>query len=306
MMDFEHFLSNTPFHETSFLTCSIDWSYSLDGSDHKATHVTETTWTNESRNSVDSAMETLPIDSIDSLFEETYVTTATRTKESWNSVDSAMGAVPIDLFEGLFEDQEVNSSTQSHILTDNSGNISYGIEDSFPFTYDFFVDDCLFGDGRVDTTYVPGNNRNSSILGNFKTSYLSDEKEKAASSGNSVASGKIRKSSKFRRNRTSTNIIKWLYDLLCKGDPCIRWLDQEELKLLIVDQHRLATLWGIHKGNTKMNYNKFARTLRYHYERSKYKELVDISKKCKHKKKLVYQISPNAPFLRKDKTKHHN
>jgi len=77
----------------------------------------------------------------------------------------------------------------------------------------------------------------------------------AATSGYLSNNGSIRRNS---RMRSSTNIIKWIYELLCNQSPCIEWIDQRSLRFRIVDQHKLAQLWGQHKKNASMDFNKFA------------------------------------------------
>ena len=64
--------------------------------------------------------------------------------------------------------------------------------------------------------------------------------------------------SKSRRKRTSTNIIKWIYERLCNEDPCVEWIERSSLTFRIVQQHKLAELWGEYKNNSSMNFNKFA------------------------------------------------
>ena len=66
------------------------------------------------------------------------------------------------------------------------------------------------------------------------------------------------KHSRTRRGKKSINIIKWIYEMLRKGDPCVQWINQGRLIFRITQQHRLAELWGEHKSNPKMNFNKFA------------------------------------------------
>ena len=65
-----------------------------------------------------------------------------------------------------------------------------------------------------------------------------------------------------RRKKTSTNIIKWIYDLLCKEGQCysdvVKWINRSKLEFRIEKQHKLAELWGQLKCNPKMNFNKFA------------------------------------------------
>ena len=316
-MDLDPFFSNIPFPDSSFTAYSIELDNGLDRAKYTATYVAETTWNGrELSNDLESAQSLFGDQGGVDLFgieldnrldgtsyTATYVTeTRWNNKELSNDLQSAQNLLDnqggVNLFSVVDNRYNRNNDENHGTMKDFSDVIN----ESDDLLFDLFETDQY--EHRV---VCPENEENTSSveLGNFKTSDLPG-KEKTASNSKSDVSGKIRKSSKSRRNRTSTNIIKWVYDLLCKGDPCIRWVNRHELKLLIVDQHRLARLWGIHKGNTKMNYNKFARTMRYHYERSKHKELVDISKKCKHKKKLVYHISPNAPFLQDDEPKHYN
>ena len=65
-----------------------------------------------------------------------------------------------------------------------------------------------------------------------------------------------------RGKKASTNIIKWIYDLLCQEDQMyndvVKWTNRSKLEFCIRNQHKLAGLWGQHKCNPKMNFNKFA------------------------------------------------
>ena len=317
MMDFEPFSFNIPFQDTSFSAYSIELDNRLDGANYTATYVAEKTWNStELSNDLESAQSLFGDQGgvnlfgveLDNRLGGTSCTATYVTETRWNNAELCND---LEYTQSLFDDQGgVNLFGVVDNTYDRNNDENHGTMRDFSDVIDESEDwwRGLFGTDQDEHRVVcpeKEEDTSSEEFGNFKTRDL-PEKEKAASNSSSDVSGKIRKSSKSRRNRTSTNIIKWVYDLLCKGDPCIRWVNRHELKLLIVDQHRLARLWGIHKGNTKMNYNKFARTMRYHYERSKHKELVDISKKCKHKKKLVYQISPNAPFLQENTPKHYN
>ena len=69
---------------------------------------------------------------------------------------------------------------------------------------------------------------------------------------------KTSRQSRRRQGKKSINIINWIYEMLCKKDPCIKWINQDSLTFRITQQHRLAGLWGIYKNNPKMNFNKFA------------------------------------------------
>lgn len=62
--------------------------------------------------------------------------------------------------------------------------------------------------------------------------------------------------------KDATNIIKWIYDLLCREDrrydDIVKWINRSKLEFRIEKQHKLANLWGQLKSNPKMNFNKFA------------------------------------------------
>ena len=61
-----------------------------------------------------------------------------------------------------------------------------------------------------------------------------------------------------RPRKTARNIINWIYEQLCNGNPCVAWVNREKLRFRIIDQHKLAQLWGQHKKNNAMDFNKFA------------------------------------------------
>ena len=69
---------------------------------------------------------------------------------------------------------------------------------------------------------------------------------------------KSNKQSTRPRGKKSINIIQWIYEMLCKEDQCVKWVNKDSLTFRITQQHRLAGLWGIYKNNPKMNFNKFA------------------------------------------------
>merc|ERR1712126_340276 len=96
-----------------------------------------------------------------------------------------------------------------------------------------------------------------------------------------------------RRSKKSENIVSWIYNQLCEENPCVEWVDRLKLRFQINDPNKLASLWGKRKKNDAMDFDKFSRTLRYHYAKSKNRELVP------NRKKLIYELSPDAPFLRK-------
>jgi len=86
------------------------------------------------------------------------------------------------------------------------------------------------------------------------------------------------------QNRKSPNISHWLLSLLDENSSAIGWTNNSgEFKIL--DQKKLAKMWGERKGNKRMTYNNVARTMRYHYKKSKGQELEVVNKK------LVYKFS---------------
>ena len=86
------------------------------------------------------------------------------------------------------------------------------------------------------------------------------------------------------QNRKADNIAHWLFKLLEKKSSAIGWTGKDR-EFKILDQKKLAKMWGDRKGNTNMTYNNVARTMRYHYKNSKGKELEIVNRK------LVYRFS---------------
>ena len=78
---------------------------------------------------------------------------------------------------------------------------------------------------------------------NPKMGFLDDE-----------TSPKMRK----QRRKGSRNIIAWIYNQLCEGNPCVEWVDRLKLRFRINDQNKLASLWGKLKKNNAMDFNKFS------------------------------------------------
>jgi len=67
----------------------------------------------------------------------------------------------------------------------------------------------------------------------------------------------------------------------------IAFTDEKIGEFRIMDQKAIAYLWGCRNGkrNLKMNYKDLARTMRYHYKKSKGKELQAVNRH------LVYRFS---------------
>merc|ERR1711953_345485 len=73
--------------------------------------------------------------------------------------------------------------------------------------------------------------------------------------------------------RKAPNIAHWLLTLLDENSSAIGWTHNSHGEFKILDQKKLAKMWGERKGNKRMTYNNVARTMRYHYKKSRGQEL---------------------------------
>merc|ERR1712241_377904 len=85
--------------------------------------------------------------------------------------------------------------------------------------------------------------------------------------------------------RKAPNIAHWLLTLLDENSSAIGWTHKSHGEFKILDQKKLAKMWGERKGNKRMTYNNVARTMRYHYKKSRGQELEVVNRK------LVYKFS---------------
>merc|ERR1712214_46222 len=85
--------------------------------------------------------------------------------------------------------------------------------------------------------------------------------------------------------RKAPNIAHWLLTLLDENSSAIGWTHKSHGEFKILYQKKLAKMWGERKGNKRMTYNNVARTMRYHYKKSRGQELEVVSRK------LVYKFS---------------
>merc|ERR1711983_11895 len=85
--------------------------------------------------------------------------------------------------------------------------------------------------------------------------------------------------------RKAPNIAHWLLTLLDENSSAIGWTHNSYGEFKIWDQKKLAKMWGERKGNKRMTYNNVARTMRYHYKKSRGQELEVVNRK------LVYKFS---------------
>merc|ERR1712024_262023 len=66
--------------------------------------------------------------------------------------------------------------------------------------------------------------------------------------------------------RKAPNIAYWLLTLLDENSSAIGWTHKSHGEFKILDQKKLAKMWGERKGNKRMTYNNVARTMGYHYK----------------------------------------
>merc|ERR1712062_808096 len=85
--------------------------------------------------------------------------------------------------------------------------------------------------------------------------------------------------------RKAPNIAHWLLTLLDENSSVIGWTHNSHGEFKILDQKKLAKMWGERKGNKRITYNNVARTMRYHYKKSRGQELEVANRK------LVYKFS---------------
>jgi len=85
------------------------------------------------------------------------------------------------------------------------------------------------------------------------------------------------------------NVSHWLWELLQnpKNHKIIDFTDEKLGEFRILDQKAIANLWGSRNGkkNLNMSYKDLARTMRYHYKKSKGQELQAVNRH------LVYRFS---------------
>merc|ERR1719461_1726862 len=66
-----------------------------------------------------------------------------------------------------------------------------------------------------------------------------------------------------QQKRKAPNIAHWLMSLVQSNDSAIGWTHNHPREFKILDQKRLAQMWGKRKNNPNMTYNNVARTMRF-------------------------------------------
>jgi len=101
-----------------------------------------------------------------------------------------------------------------------------------------------------------------------------------------------------QQRRKAPNIAHWLMSLVQSNDSAIGWTHNHPREFKILDQKRLAQMWGKRKNNPNMTYNNVARTMRFHYHKSKGQELEEVPKKLVYRfsKKFMASIGASSPL----------
>ena len=143
-----------------------------------------------------------------------------------------------------------------------------------------------------DEEYVPNSAQTARIAKTARSKRITKRPRKystdeyTSDSEEDVQNRQVNPLNKTRKpqNRKADNIAHWLFKLLAKNSSAIGWTGRDR-EFKILDQSKLAKMWGERKGNSNMTYNNVARTMRYHYKNSKGKELEIVNRK------LVYRFS---------------
>jgi len=100
---------------------------------------------------------------------------------------------------------------------------------------------------------------------------------------------------------TSLKITQWILKLLDDQEynpRVISWVDENQRKFKVQDTDEFARLWGKHKKNENMTYEKLSRSMRYSY---KNQELVSVKNV-----RLTYKFGPAMKFRPKNLCKTNN
>jgi len=138
---------------------------------------------------------------------------------------------------------------------------------------------------RLKSTSIDSDSESS---GTESNSDSSNETEWIPTNKQTIRPRKIGSTPKRSKNR-KPNVSHWLWELLQnkKNRKMIAFTDEKIGEFRIMDQKAIAYLWGCRNGkeNLKMNYKDLARTMRYHYKKSKGQELQAVNRH------LVYRFS---------------
>ncbi len=68
--------------------------------------------------------------------------------------------------------------------------------------------------------------------------------------------------------------VRFLYEFLellladQRYRKLIVWKNKEERIFMLIDHHKVAEMWGMHKRKKPMTYDKFSRALRFYYSKN--------------------------------------
>jgi len=137
------------------------------------------------------------------------------------------------------------------------------------------------------TTTDADSETESSSEGSTSDSSSNEEVEWVPTKSNMPKKNRHNSSKQIRKRKP--NVSHWLWELLQtpKNRKMIQFTDEKMGEFRIMDQKTLANLWGTRNGriNARMNYKDLARTMRYHYKKSKGQELQAVNRH------LVYKFS---------------
>jgi len=178
----------------------------------------------------------------------------------------------------MFSDSEIDSGAESSQTTSNET-----CEDIKWITSTHLTN--LPKKTRLNSISIDSDSESS---GTESNSDSSNETEWIPKKKQSIRPRKIGSTQKTSKNR-KPNVAHWLWELLqsTKNHKMIAFTDEKIGEFRILDQIAIANLWGSRNGkkNLKMNYKDLARTMRYHYKKSKGQELQAVNRH------LVYRFS---------------
>ena len=133
---------------------------------------------------------------------------------------------------------------------------------------------------RLNSTTTDADSETESSSEGSTSDSSSEEVEWVPTKSNMPKKNRHNSSKQIRKRKP--NVSHWLWELLQspKNRKMIQFTDEKMGEFRIMDQKTLANLWGTRNGriNARMNYKDLARTMRYHYKKSKGQELQAVNR----------------------------
>ena len=133
---------------------------------------------------------------------------------------------------------------------------------------------------RLNSTTTDADSETESSSEGSTSDSSSEEVEWVPTKTNLPKKNRHNSSKQIRKRKP--NVSHWLWELLQspKNRKMIQFTDEKMGEFRIMDQKTLANLWGTRNGriNARMNYKDLARTMRYHYKKSKGQELQAVNR----------------------------